>query len=78
MEEIINFGLDKGLGVLSFLFLMFFIFKYQEKQNELMKKISDTMIQMQITMETMKQSIIEMTDRIEKIEEKIKVKKVEE
>ena len=64
MEELIKVVVENGLGVASFLFLMFFIFKYQEKQNDLMKKISDTMVQMQINMATM-------TDRIDKIEEKI-------
>ena len=65
MEELIKVIVDNGLGVGSFIFLMFFIFKYQEKQNELMKKISDTMVQMQINLATI-------TDRIDKIEEKIK------
>ena len=64
MEELIKVVVENGLGVGSFLFLMFFIFKYQEKSNDLMKKISDTMVQMQINMATM-------TDRIDKIEEKI-------
>ena len=64
MEELIKVCIDNGLGIASFLFLMLFIFKYQEKNNDLMKKISDTMVQMQINMATM-------TDRIDKIEEKI-------
>lgn len=65
MEELIKVIVENGLGVGSFIFLMFFIFKYQEKSNELMKKISDTMVQMQINLATI-------TDRIDKIEEKIK------
>ena len=67
MEELIKVIVENGLGVGSFIFLMFFIFKYQEKSNELMKKISDTMVQMQINLATL-------TDRIDKIEEKIKGK----
>ena len=69
MEEIIKICVENGLGIASFLFLMLFIFKYQEKNNELLKKISDTMIQMQINMATM-------TDRIDKIEDKINNKEV--
>lgn len=65
MEELIKVIVENGLGVGSFIFLMFFIFKYQEKSNDLMKKISDTMVQMQINLATI-------TDRIDKIEEKIK------
>ena len=67
MEELIKICVENGLGIASFLFLMLFIFKYQEKNNELLKKISDTMIQMQINMATM-------TDRIDKIEDKINKK----
>ena len=69
MEEIIKICVENGLGIASFLFLMLFIFKYQEKNNELLKKISDTMIQMQINMATM-------TDRIDKIEDKLNKKEV--
>ena len=65
MEEIIRVITDNGLGFGSFIALMIFIFKYQDKNNELLKKISDTMVQMEINMATI-------TDRIDKIEEKIK------
>lgn len=65
MEDIIRIISDNGLGFGSFIALMIFIFKYQDKNNELLKKISDTMVQMEINMATI-------TDRIDKIEEKIK------
>ena len=71
MNDIVKTIADNGLGFGSFIALLYFVFRYQDKQSEIMKKISDTMIQMQLTMETMKQSIIEMTDRIENIEKKI-------
>lgn len=65
MEDIVRIISDNGLGFGSFIALMIFIFKYQDKNNELLKKISDTMVQMEINMATI-------TDRIDKIEEKIK------
>lgn len=77
MNDIVKTIADNGLGFGSFIALLYFVFRYQEKQNAIMGKISDTMIQMQLTMETMKQSIIEMTDRIENIENKIKGKEVQ-
>lgn len=64
METLINAVVDNGLGVGSFIALIIFIFKYQDKNNESMKKIVDTLMQIQISMATM-------TDRIDKIEEKI-------
>ena len=67
MEEIMKVIVDNGLGIGSFIALIIFIFKYQDKSNESMKKIADTLVQIQISMATM-------TDRIDKIEEKIKSK----
>lgn len=71
MEQIIKVCVENGLGIASFIALLYFIFTYVKSLNETMTKISNTMVQMQINMATM-------TDRIDKIEEKIKVKKVED
>lgn len=70
MEELIKVIVDNGLGIGSFIALIIFIFKYQDKSNESMKKIADTMVQIQISMATI-------TDRIDKIEEKINRKEEE-
>ena len=67
MEEIFKLVVDNGLGIGSFIALLYFIFTYVKNLNETMTKISNTMIQMQINME-------KMTDRIDKIEEKIRIK----
>lgn len=64
MEELVNVAVNNGLGICSFLALLYFIFTYVKSLNETMTKISDTMVEMQINMATM-------TDRIDKIEEKI-------
>ena len=69
MEEIFKLVVDNGLGIGSFIALLYFIFTYVKNLNETMTKISNTMIQMQINME-------KMTDRIDKIEEKINFKEV--
>ena len=68
MEEIGKVILDNGLGVASFVALLMFIFKYEDKQSNLLNKISDTMIQIQITLTTL-------TDRVDKIEDVINKKK---
>ena len=67
MEDLVKVIVDNGLGIGSFIALIIFIFKYQDKSNESMKKIADTMVQIQISMATI-------TDRIDKIEEKINKK----
>ena len=67
MQEIVKVCVENGLGIASFIALLYFIFNYVKSLNETMTKISNTMIQMQINME-------KMTDRIDKIEEKIRIK----
>ena len=69
MEELFKDIVDNGLGIGSFIALLYFIFTYVKELNETMTRISNTMIQMQINME-------KMTDRIDKIEEKINFKEV--
>ncbi|MEE1125346.1 MAG: hypothetical protein U0L18_05340 [Acutalibacteraceae bacterium] len=64
MEELIKVIVDNGLGIGSFIALLYFIFTYVKSLNETMTKISNTMVEIQINMATM-------TDRIDKIEEKI-------
>lgn len=70
MEELIKVIVDNGLGIGSFIALLYFIFTYVKSLNETMTKISNTMVEMQINMATM-------TDRIDKIEEKINKKEDE-
>lgn len=65
MEDLLGAVVDNGLGIGSFLALLYFIFTYVKDINTTMIKMSDTMIQIQITLLTL-------TDRIEKLEEKIK------
>ena len=68
MEELIKVIVDNGLGIGSFIALLYFIFTYVKSLNETMTKITSTLIQIQINLATM-------TDRIDKIEEKINIGK---
>lgn len=43
MEEIINVVVQDGLGVASFAALMIYIFKYEDKQTDILNKISVTL-----------------------------------
>ena len=67
MEEIIKVVSDNGLGIASFIVLIYFVFTYVKEINETMGNISTTMVQMQINME-------KMSDRIDKIEDMISKK----
>lgn len=68
MEDIIKVIVDNGLGIGSFIALLYFIFTYVKDINNTMQKITSTLIQMQINLATM-------TDRVDKIEEKLNQKK---
>ena len=68
MEELIKVIVDNGLGIGSFIALLYFIFTYVKSLNETMTKITNTLIQIQI-------NLASITDRIDKIEEKIKIGK---
>lgn len=68
MEELIKVVVDNGLGIGSFLALLYFIFTYVKSLNDTMTKITNTLIQIEINLATM-------TDRIDKIEEKINIGK---
>lgn len=46
MENIINVCINNGLGVASFIALLIFIFKYQEKANKTLDEISATLIKL--------------------------------
>lgn len=64
MDELIKVIVDNGLGIGSFIALLYFIFTYVKSLNDTMIKITNTLTQIQINLATM-------TDRIDKIEEKI-------
>lgn len=68
MEELIKVIVDNGLGIGSFIALLYFIFTYVKSLNETMTKITNTLIQIQVNLATI-------TDRIDKIEEKINIGK---
>lgn len=67
MEEIIKVIVENGLGVGSFIALLYFIFRYEDKQSTALNKISDTLIQVQITLSSL-------SNRMDKIENNISKK----
>lgn len=68
MEEIINIIVQNGLGVGSFISFLFFIFRYEDKQSETLNSISDTLLQVQITLSSL-------AERVDNIERKVNKEK---
>ena len=65
MENIIEIVVQNGLGVASFVSLLYFIFNYVSKMNDTISQISTTLI-------SIKDSLITLSARIDDIEDKIK------
>lgn len=61
MEQLIEVMVQNGLGVASFIAFIWFIFKYEDKQSDILSKISETLIQVQL-------SLSSLTERVDKIE----------
>lgn len=51
MEEIMNVVVQNGLGVASFVALMIYIFKYEDKQTDILNKISVTLDSLTVRVE---------------------------
>lgn len=64
MEEIIQLVVNNGLGVASFLALIYFMNSYITKINEILVKISDTL-------EDVEKSLSQLSLRVERIEKEI-------
>lgn len=64
MEQVISVIVQNGVGVGSFIALLYYIFKHQDKSDDTLKEISQTMTNIDKSLSTL-------TDRVDKIEEKI-------
>ena len=64
MEDIVQLMVNNGLGVASFLALIYFMNSYITKINEILVKISDTL-------EDVEKSLSQLSLRVERIEKEI-------
>lgn len=75
MQDLVNLCVNNGLGVLSFVVLVIFVYKYMEKYNGTLEKFNETMILQNKTseeqtraLEKMQDSIVALTSRIDSLE----------
>ena len=78
MQDLVNLAVNNGLGVLSFVVLVIFIYKYMEKYNSTLLEFNKTMVmqgkiieEQTKTLEKMQGSIVALTSRIDNLENKI-------
>lgn len=65
MEQFINVIVNNGLGVASFLALLIFMYKYMNKMESTLTKISETLSMIQT-------NLLSLSNRVDEIEDKIK------
>lgn len=70
MEEITQLIVNNGLGVASFIALIFFMNNYLVKINTVIEKISETLV-------SVEKSLSDLSARVDKIERKANKKKEE-
>lgn len=77
MQDLVNLCVNNGLGVLSFVVLIMFMYKVMEKYNSTLEKFNTTMLlqnkvieEQTRTLEKMQESIVALTSRIDNLENK--------
>lgn len=77
MEEIIKAVVDNGLGVASFISLIYFMFKYVATINTTLSKISDVLKEVTKSQKETQKTLTSLNDRIERLELELKKKEKE-
>jgi peptidoglycan hydrolase CwlO-like protein len=77
MEEIIKAVVDNGLGVASFIALIYFMFKYVATINTTLSKISDVLKEVTKSQKETQKTLTSLNDRIERLELELKKKEKE-
>ena len=64
MEEIINIVVNNGLGLASFVALLYFVNKYMENMNETIEEISKTLTMIQTNLSSLQYRVDDIEDKI--------------
>lgn len=71
MEELINLVVNNGIGVVCVAFMIYFINTTLKDNTEVLNKIQQTLVAIEVNLDTV-------TNRLNNLENKIKVRKIEE
>lgn len=70
MEELLNIVIEKGLGVASFILLVWFINKYDDKQDKMVDEYSKVIKDVSVILNQIQCNLSILNSRIEKLEKK--------
>lgn len=62
MDELINVAVEKGLGVASYIVVIYILFVFMKEFKDVMNNISATLIQIQL-------NLSQLNERVDKLEE---------
>lgn len=72
MENIVNVAVNNGLGICSFIALLYFIFTINKENNENQKELNTTLKEINSSMIEVQVSLVKLNERITDIEHKVK------
>ena len=75
MQDIVNIAVNNGLGIASFIALLYFIMNINKQNNQNQKDLNETLKAVNISMLEIQIAMVKLTERIQEVENKIEKEK---
>lgn len=74
MQDIVNVAVNNGLGIASFIALLYFIMNINKQNNQNQKELNETLKAVNGSMLEIQIAMVKLTERIQEVESKIEKK----
>lgn len=74
MQDIVNVAVNNGLGIASFIALLYFIMNVNKQTNQNQKDLNETLKAINGSMLEIQIAMVKLTERIQEVESKIEKK----
>lgn len=74
MQELVNVAVNNGLGICSFMALLYFIFTINKQSNENQKELNETLNKVNDSMIEVQVALVKLTERVSDVEQKVVIK----
>lgn len=71
MQELINVAVNNGLGICSFIALLYFIFTINKQNNDNQKDLNETLNKINDSMVEVQVALVKLTERVSDVEMKV-------
>lgn len=71
MQDLINVAVNNGLGICSFIALLYFIFTINKQSNENQKDLNETLKKVNESMIEIQVALVKLTERVSDVEQKV-------